>query len=276
MREDDLQTLLSLCAGADFENPDSVKATGHLLVSLLQINGGFSCQTDKAAGMRKIIIVCKDWIYSVEQNISVMPAHGLIGVAGFYDLVHRAVYHRPATDFVNSQFQRVFDARIHGDRLVDETELMMMIHQGLVRRDRLYLDKPLYWSSATLSEWYRECETTCSFRDTPLSEALKRVAVILNKDLSAYNPSPRLFKERLAGKYLPCIENAGIDCDAESLSAMLLFIRAVEFNLGINETLDGCESRLLDRLSCAYELDRAEREAFAIDFGYKKEEKIIN
>lgn len=72
-----------------------------------------------------------------------------------YDLAHRLAYCSPADrSILNRHLLEAFDARIHGNKTVDEYVLYRCIDRRLLQRDKVFFDKPLVWTSHCLSDWF--------------------------------------------------------------------------------------------------------------------------
>lgn len=140
-----------------------------------------------------------DWLRRVTAAIDCYPLCYRIKLLPLIDLLTRMAYGRPAPDaLLNQIFSQVFEARIHGDMTIAESDLYLAIKAGLARRDPAYLGRPLRWLSLTLAEWYSQVRLRARFNPSiPQTEANARLAILLTEDLMAFTPDPMRLKRRL-------------------------------------------------------------------------------
>lgn len=154
----------------DFRTTESLSTLGRQLVGQLQQHDAFAHnRLPSSPALRHTLLDCRQWLESVEKTIESIPPGQALNLLSCYDLIHRVTLRSTGRDFINRQFMRAFNARIHGDTSVSETDLMEAIAQGLRMRDPLYFDKPLTWYTLTLEQWTREHRPTQSHPPTILN-----------------------------------------------------------------------------------------------------------
>ena len=172
----------------------------------------------------------KDWLKAVRKQIDIMPVGDALKLLGTYDSVHRVAYGTPSDPtFLNRYTMAAFESRIRGNKEVDPYILYRQINAGIVRRDPLYLGRPLQWSTAILDRWYKELSGSysnqsgginnrskgstnlntgcCSFNgeaskvaDT-LYDRLQKASILMETDLWVYEgANQKAFKQQLYDK----------------------------------------------------------------------------
>jgi len=112
---------------------------------------------------------------------SMPPAQKMMSETA-YDLAHRLAYYSPADrSILNRHLLEAFDARIHGDKTVDEYVLYRCIDRRLFQRDTVFLDKPLAWTSHCLSDWFANQNKRKSDYDQ-----ISQTTILLDSHLSVY------------------------------------------------------------------------------------------
>lgn len=159
-----------------------------------------------------------------------------------YDMIHRLAHATPADPkVVNRYILSALDAKIHGDKVVDEYELFRHIRAGIMRRDKAYFDKPLIWYGLSLERWYNEAlrgyEGTASHSSNePDSQSrlsdydiISRVTLLLESDLYSYEGrSQATFKQTLVDTHRHYLDTLTTSAphDPHTLTALSQFLSA--------------------------------------------------
>ncbi|MDE6809924.1 MAG: hypothetical protein K2J42_07560 [Muribaculaceae bacterium] len=99
-----------------------------------------------------------------------------------YDMAHRIGYSIPAdTKVLNKHVLEAFEARIRGDKTVDEYTLYRGIDTRISKRIPAFLDKPLTWNCLCLDNWFEnQCKPQSAY------DQINQVTILLNSRLSTY------------------------------------------------------------------------------------------
>lgn len=151
----------------------------------------------------EIVRLASEWVKTIESRFnSYTPGEALL-LADHYDLMHRVAFRLPADKGVLDRIiLRAFDARIHGDKSVDEYILYKAVERRIWQREKSFLDKPLTWLGLCINEWHKQALK--GFDHTELSDydIISRVNILLNTDLTAFEGSnQQTFKQRLFNRY---------------------------------------------------------------------------
>lgn len=160
---------------------------------------------------REVVRLASAWLKTVEARIeSYTPGEALL-LTDSYDLLHRLALKIPADkEFINRIIFRAFDARIHGDKSVDDYVLYQAVERRIWQREKSFLEKPLTWLSLCISEWHKQALK--GFDHTELSDydILSRVNILLNTDLTAFEGrNQQSFKQQLFNRYRKFLDNDG-------------------------------------------------------------------
>ena len=103
------------------------------------------------------ISLAKEWIYNVKNKIGEMEVGDAMDMLAPYDLMHRLAHHSPTPKaFADEYLLKAFEARIHGDKSVNEYHLYRFIKEKLDRRDKSYFGRPLEWYASSLDRWFKK------------------------------------------------------------------------------------------------------------------------
>ena len=202
-----------------FTTIEEAIASGTALCKTANDAGIFLREDDPARDrltLKRVRRESKDWLKTARKQIDTMPVGDALKLLGTYDSVHRVAYGTPADPtFLNRYTMAAFESRIRGNREVDPYILYRQINVGIVRRDPLYLGRPLQWSTSILDRWYKElsgsystfsCGHNCSGKggdkaaDT-LYDRLQKASILMETDLWAYEgANQKTFKQQLYDK----------------------------------------------------------------------------
>lgn len=150
---------------------------------------------------RDLMRQASEWVRTVDFD-SLTPGEALL-LVDHYDLMHRVAFRLPADKKVLDRIiLRAFDARIHGDKSVDEYILYKAVERRIWQREQVFLDKPLTWLGLCINEWHKQA--LIGFDHTELSDydILSRANILLSTDLTAFEGSnQQSFKQQLFNRY---------------------------------------------------------------------------
>lgn len=172
--------------------------------------GLFMTQTSRqSVNARRFVEDATLWISNVRKQIDSYPVGKALALIDVYDLMHRVTYRRPADrGFVNGIILKALEAKIHGDRSVDEYELYRAIRSGIGRKDKAFFGRPLQWLCLTEESWYNEA--TKGYDRSRLSDydIISRATILLETDLFAFEGSNQTaFKRRLINSTRHYLDN---------------------------------------------------------------------
>ena len=187
-------------SSVDFDNVDVVTESASQMLASANELGLFMSQTPRqSVNARRFVEDATVWISNVRKQIDSYPVGKALALIDVYDLVHRVTYRRPADrGFVNGIILKALEARIHGDKSVDEYVLYRAIRSGIDRKDKAFFDRPLQWLCLIEESWYNEA--TKGYDRSQLSDydIFNRAAILLETDLFAFEGSNQTtFKHRL-------------------------------------------------------------------------------
>ncbi len=192
---------LSDIATADFDIIDEVIGAASQTIEKANELGLFMSKSSRQS--REAVQLIREtavWLINVKNRIDSYSAADALRLADVFDIMHRIASQRPAdTTFINRIVLRAFEARIHGDKTVDEYILYRAIKAAVNRRDKAFLSRPLDWLCISEERWYNEA--TLGYEHTVLSayDIINRSSILLESDLFAYEGRNQMeFKRQLA------------------------------------------------------------------------------
>lgn len=192
---------LSDIATADFDIIDEVIGAASQTIEKAHELGLFMSKSSRQSSEAiSLIGETTVWINNVKRRIDSYSAADALRLADLFDFMHRIASQRPAdTTFINRIILRAFDARIHGDKTVDEYILYRAIRAAVNRRDKAFLGRPLDWLCISEEQWYNEA--SLGYEHTTLSayDIINRTSILLESDLFVYEGLNQMeFKRQLA------------------------------------------------------------------------------
>lgn len=197
-------------SSVDFDNVDVVTESASQMLSSANELGLFITQTSRqSVNARRFVEDATVWISNVRKQIDSYPVGKALALIDVYDLLHRVTYQRPADrGFVNGIILKALDARIHGDKSVDEYELYRAIRSGIGRKDKAFFGRPLQWLCLTEESWYNEAIKGYDRSRLSDYDILNRAAILLETDLFAFEGSNQTaFKRRLINSTRHYLDN---------------------------------------------------------------------
>ncbi len=128
-----------------------------------------------------------------KQFLSMSPTQKMMSETA-YDLAHRIAYYKAADrSILNKHLLEAFDAKIHGDKTVDEYVLYRYIDLRLLQRDPAFFDNPLAWTRLCLHDWF-----TTQDKRKPDYDHISQTAILLESHLGVYaSGNPERYKKEL-------------------------------------------------------------------------------
>ena len=191
-----------LDASTDVDYSNVCDATGYATLILSVANdAGMLYPTGNKQSYEAIqtIKLAKEWVYNVRTNICKMEAGHAMDMLAPYDLMHRLAHHSSTPKaFADEYLLKAFEARVHGDRSVNEYHLYRFIKEKLERRDRTYFGPLLEWYSVSLDRWFKKFKNGLSTENLSDYDALEIISVLISEDLFAFvGHDQNTFKRRL-------------------------------------------------------------------------------
>lgn len=187
-------------SSVDFDNVDNVTESASQMLASANELGLFMSQTSRqSVNARRFVEDATVWISNVRKQIDAYPIGKALALIDVYDLLYRITYQHPADrNFVNGIILKALEARIHGDKSVDEYELYRAIRSGIGRKDKAFFGRPLQWLCLTEESWYNEAVNGYDRSRLSDYDILNRAAILLETDLFAFEGSNQTdFKRRL-------------------------------------------------------------------------------
>lgn len=204
-----IQTPLNL-SSVDFDNVDNVTESASQMLASANELGLFMTQTSRqSVNARRFVEDATVWISNVRKQIDSYPVGKALDLIDVYDLLYRVTYQRPADrGFVNGIILKALEARIHGDRSVDEYVLYRAIRSGINRKDKAIFGRPLQWLCLTEESWYNEAVKGYDRSRLSDYDILNRATILLETDLFAFEGSNQTtFKRRLLNRTRHYLDN---------------------------------------------------------------------
>lgn len=197
-------------SSVDFDNVDVVTESASQMLASANELGLFMSQTSRqSVNARRFVEDATVWISNVRKQINAYPIGKAQALIDVYDLLYRITYQHPADrNFVNGIILKALEARIHGDRSVDEYVLYRAIRSGIGRKDKAFFDRPLQWLCLTEESWYNEAVKGYDRSRLSDYDILNRAAILLETDLFAFEGSNQTtFKRRLLNSTRHYLDN---------------------------------------------------------------------
>lgn len=197
-------------SSVDFDNVDIVTESASQMLASANELGLFKAQISRqSVNARRFVEDATVWISNVRKQIDFYPVGKALVLIDVYDLLHRVTYQRPADrSFVNGVILKAFEAKIHGDRSVDEYVLYRAIRSGIDRKDKAFFGRPLQWLCLTEESWYNEAVKGYDRSRLSDYDILNRAAILLETDLFAFEGSNQtVFKRRLLNSLRHYLDN---------------------------------------------------------------------
>ena len=197
-------------SSVDFDNVDNVTESASQMLASANELGLFKAQTSRQSREAlRLVGEATAWISNVRKQIDTYPVGKALALIEVYDLLHRVTYRRPADrSFVNGVILKALEARIHGDRSVDEYVLYRAIRSGIDRKDKDFFNRQLQWLCLTEESWYNEASKGYDRSRLSDYDILNRATILLETDLFAFEGSNQTtFKRRLLNSTRHYLDN---------------------------------------------------------------------
>lgn len=222
--------MLDASTAVDYSNVDDAAGYAALIlavaneVELLLPNG-----TKQSYEAIQTIRLAKEWVYNVKNKIGEMEVGDAMDMLALYDLMHRLAHHSPTPKtFADEYLLKAFEARIHGDELVNEYHLYRFIKEKLDRRDKTYFGRPIEWYASSLDRWFKKFRNGRAVEDMSDYETLEILSILMSEDLFAFTGSDQnTFKKKLFENHRHFLDNIDLYGlkELEALSHFLFWSR---------------------------------------------------
>lgn len=178
----------------DFNDPADVESYVGLMIQAGNEVDAFKPGSRPTAEWNRVRKTAKEVTGRLEASFpSMSPAQKMMSEVA-YDMAHRIAYYTAADQSIlNRNLLEAFDARIHGDKAVDEYMLYWRIDRRIIQRDRAFFDKPLAWTSLCLHDWFESQD-----KWEPEYDQISRTTILLGAQLGAYvSGNPEQYKKKL-------------------------------------------------------------------------------
>lgn len=169
--------------------------------------------------------LAKEWIYNVKSLIGRMSAGDAMDVLESYDFMHRLAQRSPIPrEFADEYLFKALDARIHGDKSVNEYHLFRYIRTELNKKNKPFFDKPLQWYSSSLNRWFKKFKYGSTFENISDYDTLEIISILLSEDLFVFaDGDQNLYKKKLFDNYKHLLDKIG-DYGFNELNALSHFL----------------------------------------------------
>ena len=178
----------------DFSDPTDVQSYVELMIQAGNELDALMPDSSPTAEWNRVRRTAKEVTKRLEASFpSMSPAQKMMSEVA-YDLAHRIAYYKPADQrILNRNLLEAFDARIHGDKTVDEYILYWRIDRRIFQRDKAFFDKPLTWTSLCLQDWFENQD-----KRKPDYDQISRTTIPLDSQLGVYvSGSQEQYKRKL-------------------------------------------------------------------------------
>ncbi len=166
----------------DFNDPLDVESYVGLMIRAGNELGAFMPDFRPTTEWKQVRKIAGEVTGRIEALFPLMSPTQKMMSGTAYDLAHRLAYYNPADrSILNRHILEAFDARIHGDRTVDEYVLYRSIDVRLLQCDKAFFDKPLVWTSHCLSDWFANQDKRKSDYDQ-----ICQTTILLDSHLGVY------------------------------------------------------------------------------------------
>lgn len=169
--------------------------------------------------------LAREWVAGIKARIAGMTAGDAMELLEPFDFMHR-VGHRSPTPraFVDEYLMKAFEARIRGDKTVNEYHLFRLIKSELERNNKPFFGRPLKWYCSVLDHWHRKFSRGWASEDLPDYDTLETVSILMRENLFAFEGSNETaFKKRLFDNHRHYLDE--IDrLDTDTLPALSRFL----------------------------------------------------
>lgn len=182
----------------DFNKIDEVMGFGALILSSANrcglVDGTASRQSREVI---QITETARRWVNGVRYMLPEMSAADTFKLSDIYDLIHRVAFRQPANPaFMDNLVLNAFDARINGDKTVDDYRLYHAIDIQIRRKNRAFLGKPLQWICDSLDRWYKNFNSG-NWRKLADYDIIRQSGILIGADMFVYESDSTDFKTML-------------------------------------------------------------------------------
>lgn len=147
----------------------------------------------------KTVQLAREWVASAKSRIAGMTAGDAMDILEPLDFMHRIAHQSPTPEaFADEYLMKAFEARIRGDKTVNEYHLYRLIRNELERKNRRYFGRPLKWYCSVLERWHGKFSRGRASEDLSDYDTLETVSILMSEDLLAFEgTNEAAFKQTL-------------------------------------------------------------------------------
>lgn len=164
----------------------------------------------------RTVRLANEWMHNIKARIPDMVAGDAMELLEPYDFMHMVGNHTSIPKALENQYIiKATEARIHGDKSVNQYHLYLKIRRKLRLKEITCFGRPLEWYLARLEHWHDKFK--CGKANEALSDydTLEIVGILMSEDLFAYEGGNQgELKNKLFDNhchYLDEIDNLGFD-----------------------------------------------------------------
>lgn len=186
-------------SNVDFSNIDDITDFATRLIESASNAGLFADPAAATTTECKVVVAAaREWIKHVDARITEMSAGEALSLIDVYDIAHRIAFRRPADRRMIDRIKlSAFEARLHGDKSVDEYELFHAIGAELNRGNKAYFNRQLQWYSMSLDRWHKNFPHGVRQKTMSNYDTLRQVEALLDENLWAFESDQATYKSAL-------------------------------------------------------------------------------
>lgn len=164
----------------------------------------------------KITQLAKSWVLNIKNRITRMTAGDAMDILEPFDFMYRIANRMaPQQNFIDGYILKAFEARIHGDKSVNEYHLFRFIKNQLDKKNKAFFGRALNWYSASLDRWYKNFRYGSSIEHLSDYDTLEIVSILMSENLFVFTQDQNLFKEKLFKNHLHYLDKINELSDKE-------------------------------------------------------------
>lgn len=199
----------------------------------------------------KTIRFAKDWLYNIKTRLPHIMAGDAMVLLEPYDFMHRLAERKPISKNLEDEYLfKAFEARIRGDKTVNEYFLFRNFRSKIDFREKKYFDRPLKWYSASLDRWYMNFRRGTSLNGIAIYDRLEIVSILMSENLFMFAGSGQdEFKKKLYDNHCHYLDEMD-DLGFLELSALSHFLSRSSKYMSTEQYQDYNEAIIRAQIEC--------------------------
>lgn len=178
---------LPQASSIDYRDADAIIAYARHLTAAMSADGQIEYPLSDAAALQPYMEQGAIWLKEVERNLSRLPIGKALPVLEEYDFMHRICLSAPPSEaFMERWWEKAYRAYRNGDLTVDASRLMAYLQRRLAVEPTSVTLPQLRWYCDTITFWCDHLRHADTFPDESAEENRRRIALLLNEDLSMH------------------------------------------------------------------------------------------